>query len=200
MVKKADIPQHVIDTAMELARERGWRDLSLADIAEAAKVPLSQVYAIYPSKQAILSAFTRMIDAKVIAEDSEAGEEPAKDRLFDVIMRRFDALGPYKEALAAIVQDQSRDPLSAACGASRLARSMTCMLEAAQLSAGGVRGMVRVKALAAVYLATLRVWFKDDADDLPKTMASLDRYLTRIDGCARRFGRSKRPEPEAASA
>lgn len=198
MVKKADIPQHIIDTAMELARERGWRDLSLADIAEAAKLPLSQVYGTYSSKQAILSAFTRMIDAKVMAEeDPDAAEEPAKDRLFDVIMRRLDALGPYKEALAAIAQDQSRDPLSAACGASRLARSMACMLEAAKLSSGGIKGMVRVKALTGVYLATLRVWFKEDAPDMPKTMASLDRYLTRIDGCARRMER-KRPEPAAA--
>ncbi len=198
MVKKADIPQHIIDTAMELARERGWRDLSLADIAEAAKLPLSQVYGTYSSKQAILSAFTRMIDAKVMAEeDPDAAEEPAKDRLFDVVMRRLDALGPYKEALAAIAQDQSRDPLSAACGASRLARSMACMLEAAKLSSGGIKGMVRVKALTGVYLATLRVWFKEDAPDMPKTMASLDRYLTRIDGCARRMER-KRPEPAAA--
>ncbi len=192
MVKKADIPQHIIDTAMELARDRGWRELSLADIADAAKVPLSQVYATYSSKQAILSAFTRMIDAKVIVEeDPDAGEEPAKDRLFDVIMRRLDALAPYKEALAVIAQDQSRDPLSAACSASRLARSMACMLEAAKLSASGVRGLVRVKALGGVYLATLRVWFKEDSADLPKTMASLDRYLTRIDGCARRMGRKR---------
>ncbi|WP_282607657.1 TetR/AcrR family transcriptional regulator [Pelagibius sp. Alg239-R121] len=198
MVKKADIPQHVIDTAMDLAREKGWRELSLTDIAEAAKLPLSQVYDVYPSKQAILKGFARMIDTKVIAEeDSDTGNEPAKDRLFDIIMRRLDALGPYKDALAAIAHDQGRDPLAAACSARRLHRSMACMLEAAQLSAGGVRGMVRVKALAGVYLATLRVWFKDDAEDLPKTMASLDRYLTRIDGCARRFAK-KRPEAAAA--
>ena len=71
------------------------------------------------------------------------------------------------------------------------------MLEAAQLSADGIRGVLRVKALAGVYLATLKVWFKEDAEDLPITMASLDRYLTRIDACARRFER-RRPESAAA--
>src|SRR3546814_5591510 len=30
-----DLSRHIIDTAFELARERGWRDLSLAEIAEA---------------------------------------------------------------------------------------------------------------------------------------------------------------------
>ncbi len=198
MVKKADIPKHIIDTAMNLAREEGWRDLSLTDIAVAAKLPLSQVYSVYSSKQAILNGFSRMIDAQVLAEDeSDSGEEPAKDRLFDVVMRRLDALSPYKEALAVIVQDQSRDPVSAACSASRLRRSMATMLEAAQLSADGIRGVLRGKALAGVYLATLKVWFKEDAEDLPKTMASLDRYLTRIDAFARRFER-KRPESAAA--
>lgn len=198
MVKKADIPKHIIDTAMNLAREEGWRDLSLTDIAVAAKLPLSQVYSVYSSKQAILNGFSRMIDGQVLAEDeSDSGEEPAKDRLFDVVMRRLDALSPYKEALAVIVQDQSRDPVSAACSASRLRRSMATMLEAAQLSADGIRGVLRGKALAGVYLATLKVWFKEDAEDLPKTMASLDRYLTRIDAFARRFER-KRPESAAA--
>jgi AcrR family transcriptional regulator len=197
MVKKSDVPQHIIDTAMTLARERGWRDMSLADVADAAKLPLSQVHAIYPSKQAILRGFTRMIDARVIAdEDADAGAEPAKDRLFDILMRRLDALTPYKEALAAIAHDQGRDPFAAACGAGRLACSMATMLEAARLSTSGLRGVIRVKALTGVYLATLRVWFREDAPDLPKTMASLDRYLTRIDGCARRFER-KRPEPAA---
>lgn len=198
MVKKADIPKHIVDTAMELAREQGWRDLSLTDIAVAAKLPLSQVYGVYSSKQAILKGFTRMIDAEIMAdEDGDGGDEPAKDRLFDVIMRRLDALRPYKEALAAIAHDQARDPLTVACSASRLSRSMASMLEAAKLSADGLRGMVRVKALSGVYLATLKVWFKEDAEDLPKTMAALDRYLTRIDGCARRFER-RRPEAAAA--
>ncbi len=198
MVKKADIPKHIVDTAMDLAREQGWRDLSLADIAVAAKLPLSQVYGVYSSKQAILKGFTRMIDAEVMSdEEGESGGEPAKDRLFDVVMRRLDALAPYKDALAAIAHDQARDPLAAACSVSRLNRSMASMLESAQLSADGLRGMLRVKALSGVYLATLKVWFKEEAEDLPKTMAALDRYLTRIDGCARRFVRSK-PEEAAA--
>ena len=55
MVKKADIPRHVIDTAMKLAAERGWRDLSLAEIADAAKLPLSKVYPVLPSKTAMFA-------------------------------------------------------------------------------------------------------------------------------------------------
>ena len=33
MVKKADIPRHLVDAALAAAAERGWRTLSLGDIA-----------------------------------------------------------------------------------------------------------------------------------------------------------------------
>ena len=63
--KKPDIPSQVIDAALALAATRGWRALNLAEIAEAAKLPLSQVYSAYTSKAAILRGFTRRIDAAV---------------------------------------------------------------------------------------------------------------------------------------
>jgi len=55
-----------------------------------------------------------------------------------------------------------------------------------------LRGRLRVKGLSALYLSTLRVWFRDDSDDLSKTMAALDRGLSRIDravSCCRGLGR-----------
>ena len=185
MVKKAEIPDHVIDTAMRLAAERGWRGLALAEIADAAKLPLSKVYPVFPSKAAILSAFSRRIDAAVLAaEEAGAREGGAHDRLFDALMRRFDALKPYREALANIVFDQACDPLAALCGLCRLERSMACMLEAALLSAGGLRGALRIKALGCAYLATMRVFLRDDSPDMAATMAALDRNLRRLDRLA----------------
>jgi AcrR family transcriptional regulator len=185
MVKKADIPDHIIDTAMRLAAERGWRDLSLAEIADEAKLPISKVYPVFSSKQAILNAYSRRVDAAVLAaEEPEAREGGARDRLFDVLMRRFDALGPDHEALGNVICDQARDPLSALCSLRQLCRSMACMLEAAGLSAAGARGAVRVKALGATYLATLRVWLRDDTPDKARTMAALDRNLGRLDRAA----------------
>ena len=188
--KKVDVATKVLETAMKLAAEGRWRDLSLAEIADTAKLPLATVYPVYSSKQAILSALFRRIDAAVMAaEDASAREGSARDRLFDVLMRRFDALGPYREALANIIDVQARDPLSAACGLARLGRSMACMLEAAGLSSSGLRGALRIKALGAAYLATLRVWLHDDSPDMAPTMAALDRHLGRLDSLAKCFSR-----------
>ena len=192
MVKKADIPRHVIDTAMKLAAERGWRDLALAEIADAAKLPLSKVYPVFPSKTAILGAFSRQIDAAVLAaEEAGAREASAHDRLFDALMRRFDALRPYREALGNIVCAEAGDPVSALCALCRLKRSMACMLEAAGLSATGLRGALRVKALGLAYLATLRVFLRDDSPDMAATMAALDRNLSHLGRLARLCSRTQ---------
>ena len=187
MVKKADIPKHVIDSAMRLAAEQGWRDLSLAEIAQAAELPLSKVYPLFSSKAAILRGLSRQVDAAVLAdEELEELEGNARDRIFDVLMRRFDYLQPYKEAIGNIALDQSFDPLSACATAVTLRRSMALMLEAAGLSTGGLRGLLRVKGLMAIYLATLRVWLRDESADMAKTMAALDGYLRRVEGFAER--------------
>ena len=191
-----DVAAKVLETAMTLAAEGRWRDVSLAEIAEAAKLPLAKVYPVYPSKQAILGALFRQIDMAVLAaEEPAAREGPARDRLFDVLMRRFEALQPYRQAIATLITAQARDPLAAACGLARLGRSMACMLEAAGFSTSGVRGAVRIKALGAAYLATLRVWLSDESPDMGPTMAALDRHLGRLDTAAKCLSRLRYRRP-----
>jgi AcrR family transcriptional regulator len=203
MVKKADYPKQIIEAALNLAAERGWRELSLAEIAEAAKLPIGKAYQAFPSKQAILEAFARGIDAEVLADESmeqdwREDESSARDRLFDVMMRRFDALQPHKAGLGNILYDQARDPVGALCGLRQLSRSMAAMLEAARISSSGTQGLIRTKGLVAIYLATLRIWLKDDSTDMAKTMAGLDGYLRRVETLADRI--AGRPGPTGESA
>ncbi len=201
MVKKADIPDHVIDTALRLGGEGRWRDLSLAEIAEAAGLPVAKVHAVFPSKQAILNAFARRVDAAVLAESgADQLEDSARDRLFDVLMRRFDALDPHKEAVGHILLDQACDPPAAVCSLLQLRRSMALMLEAAGLSSTGLRGIARIKGLSLVYLLTLRNWLRDDSPDKARTMAALDRRLGRVEALITRLGgRSRRGEEDEAA-
>lgn len=179
---KPDPARRVIESALDLARERGWRDLTLGEIAAAAKLPLSEVYDQFPSKNAILTAFVRGVDHAVLAESGDLEEGlSARDRLFDVLMRRFDTLQPHREALANIAQDLACDPLELCCSGKRLRRSMACMLTAADLSPEGCRGCFRIEGLLAIYLYALRVWFRDDSEDQGKTMAALDKALRRAE-------------------
>jgi AcrR family transcriptional regulator len=200
MVKKADIPGHIVDCAFELAAGEAWRRITLADIARESGVPLVDLYDNYPTKTAILNAYVDRIDRAMLAGiEPDLAEEPARDRLFDVIMRRFDAMTPQREGLRAIISETLFDPCLGLWGGCRLSRTLTLMLEAASLGAGGLRGIVRCKGLALVYLPTLRVWLNDDSEDTAKTMAALDRRLARLDDIAAGFGLRRREPPSEAA-
>ncbi|MEX2200713.1 MAG: helix-turn-helix domain-containing protein, partial [Dongiaceae bacterium] len=86
-----DPVERIVDVAMDLAVERGWGNLTLADIAAAAEIPLAEVHRHFTTRQAILDGLRRHADRAVMAA-GPVTEGPARDRLFEVLMRRFDAL------------------------------------------------------------------------------------------------------------
>lgn len=176
------IEDRIIDAALELAAERGWSGIALGDVAAASQLSLAEVYALFPGKGAILDAFMRRVDRATLSGlDVSAAEGPVRDRLFDIIMRRLDALTPHRRGVAAIVGDLPRDPLAALCGGARLLRSVAWMAGAAGVDTTGLFGPCRVNALAVLYAYILRVWLGDEGADKAKTMAALDRALKQVE-------------------
>jgi AcrR family transcriptional regulator len=195
-----DIRQRIVDAALDLAAERGWAGLGLADIAAAAGVGLADLHGQFGSKAAILRTFFRSVDGAVLAGPAPA-DEPARDRLFEVLMRRFDALASRKAAVAAVVRDLPADPPAALCALAHLGCSMAWMLEAAGIPSAGLMGLARAKGLSFVWLNALRVWLNDDTPDLARTMAALDKGLRRAEAVAGlcRFGPRQGRGDEAAA-
>jgi ubiquinone biosynthesis protein COQ9 len=96
-------------------------------------------------------------------------------------MRRFDALRPYKSALEVLRRELPTDPVAMLVAGGALLQSIRWMHEAADIATGGVRSKIAIKLTGAAYLATLRVWLRDDSVDLGQTMATLDARLRRIE-------------------
>ena len=194
----ADERDCIIDAALALIAQDGWHRLAMAEIAAEAGLPIVAVYRIFPSKSAILRALTRRIDETALASPVEAAaDERPRDRVFDLLMRRFDALRPYRDALAVLGRELPTDPPAVLCTGAGLLSSMAWMLEAAGIATGGLRGILAVKLTAAAYLATMRVWLDDDSPDLGPTMAALDR---RLRGVERWFAGARRPPPPRETA
>src|SRR5258707_4458393 len=145
----------IIDATLVGITDLGWRRLSLAAIAARAELPIIAVYRTFPSKQAVLCGLFKRIDEAVLAElpEPEADERP-RDRVFDLLMRRFDALRPYKPALEVLRRELPSDPVAALALGGRLLRSIRWILEAAEIGTTGIGGILAVKVTAAVYLAT----------------------------------------------
>ena len=195
-----DIESRLVDAMLSLAEAEGWRGLSVAAIAREAGVPLAELHPAYGSRLAILAAFTRRIDREVVASDfAFAPEDTARDRLFEVVMRRFDALRPHREALRRIRAGMMFDPLAVLASLPAFGCSMAWMLEAAEIASDGAAGRAKAVGLAGVWAKTFRVWLDDDTPHLARTMAALDRNLGRAGRCAEvLFGRRARPAAEAA--
>jgi AcrR family transcriptional regulator len=185
----------IIDAMLARVATEGWRHLSLAAIAAEAELPILRVYRSFGSKQAILLGLLRRVDEAVLAEPpAPEPEERPRDRLFDLLMRRFDALGPHKAALEVLARELRGDPLGALCAGAALLRSMRWMLETADIATNGIGGALRVKLTAAAYLSAARIWQRDDSPDLGRTMAALDGRLRRIERWLVRASRSRRDE------
>ena len=172
----------IIDAALAQIQTVGWRRLSLAAIAAASGLPILHVYRNFTSKQAVLAGFFQRVDEAVLTEPpaAEEGEHP-RDRLFDLMMRRFDALRPYKPALEVLRRELPSDPPAMLVAGAALLRSIRWMHEAADIPTDGIRGAIAIKLTGAAYVATARVWRRDDSPDLGQTMAALDARLRRAE-------------------
>jgi AcrR family transcriptional regulator len=168
---------------LRLVVERGWRHVSLLDVARAGGFALADLHAAFPSKEAVLTAFSRELDRQMLAEDDAAADsELPRERLLDVVLRRFDAMASYREPVRVLMRDLPRDPVALARLRPAILDALGAMLEGAGLDSSGLRGAVRRRVLGVVFLQALRVWVDDDGADLSRTTAELDRRLRRAGG------------------
>lgn len=166
---------------LALLAEKPFRAISPSEVAEHCGVPLAQMRASFASTDDLLAAFFRATDRQVLAEggpdsDDLAGEGP-RERLFEVLMRRLDALEPHRAAVRGLTRSARRDPALALTLLRLSEGSQRWMLAAAGLDCAGLSGSVRAKGLAVLFARVLDTWLKDEDPGLAPTMAALDREL-----------------------
>jgi AcrR family transcriptional regulator len=196
-----------LDAFLGLVADKGYASVSLRDVAIAASLSFAELYGLYPDKLALVKAFLRRIDRGVLAGTPTEldPEETARDRLFDVMMRRYDALKPHRAVIGSIRRAAARDPVLALALAPAVRRSMALMLEVAGLPTDGLAGALRQNGLVAIHGTVSRVFDRDESADLAKTMAALDGRLKSAERWAEvleRYGnrpRRRKPEPESNS-
>lgn len=165
---------------------RGWHRASIVEAARVAGLDLGRTRRRFPAKCVVLMRFGAIADAAALSGASAEG--PLKDRLFDMLMRRFDVLQAHRAGVLAVLDAAAFDPLTGLLLARASERSMGWMLEGAGIGASGLRGRLRVKGLLAVWLWAVRAWRTDDSADLTATMTATDKALDRAGELARSFG------------
>ncbi len=167
-----------VEALMRLAAEQPWNDIEIGDIAREAGLTLAEFRDLFPSKGAVLGGLSRMIDRKVLeADNSDLAEEPTRERLFDVLMRRLDAMTPYKPALRRISYALRGDPLSMLALNGVALNSHRFMLAAAGINTEGPLDRLKLQGVVIAFARTVETWLDDDDPALARTMARLDKEI-----------------------
>ena len=185
----------LISLAFQLMAERGWCRFSFTELARRAGLSLARVYAELPGRGALLRGLGRRLDAQMFElEQAELDGMTPRERVFELVMRRLDAMAPYKEGLRAVAQAMPRDPallLAAGCNVGLLSRRLLDATETAR------------RVISMIYVRTFRVWLDDATPDMARTLAELDRRLQQAEEVARwirGFGRSRPSDAPTATA
>jgi AcrR family transcriptional regulator len=172
--------ENIIAAFMALLAEHRIEEIGFGDIAARASVSLSVLRGEFGSTLAILAAHSKAVDRKVLADaDADMADEPARERLFDVLMHRLEVMAPHREAMRSLMRSVSRNPPLAFALNGLAVRSQTWMLTAAGIDAAGPRGLIRAQGLAMMFASVMRTWLDDEDEGLARTLAALDRALAR---------------------
>lgn len=167
-----------VEALMRLAAEQPWNDIEIGDIAREAGLSLAEFRELFPSKGAVLGGLSRIIDRAVLEGDtSDLADEPSRERLFDVLMRRLDAMTPYKPALRRIAYALRGEPLSMLALNSVMLNSHRYMLAAAGIDTEGPLGQLKLQGVVIAFARVTQVWLEDDDPALARTMAKLDKEI-----------------------
>jgi AcrR family transcriptional regulator len=180
----ATLRDRILDAALELARERGWANVRLYQVAERAGVSLAQVGAEFRDQDALANAwFARALAAlEGLPADAVAGR-PAPERLHIAMMRWFDALAPQREVTVQMLEAKVylSHPHHWVPMIFDLSRLIHWFLDAARIASTGRARQLAEIGLTAIFLASLRVWRRDDTVAQERTRLYLRRRLAQTD-------------------
>jgi len=177
---KETIIRKGVEAALKLASDHPWGELTLADIAKEAGLDLSEFHGV-ADKADLAAAVEPMLDKAMSAEPADM-EDPPRERLFDVIMLRFEKMEESRAGLLSLQHWREKNPARiAALAKSRMSSARWALASAGLDSQGDLPMGLRAAGLAWILARTERAWRKETSADFSRTMAELDKQLREAD-------------------
>ena len=177
---KETIIRKGVEAALKLAAEDPWAELTLADIATEAGLELSEFHGV-ADKGDIANAVEPMLDKAMSGEPVDM-DAPPRERLFDVIMLRFEEMEKHRIGLLSLRHWRERNPAQLAkLGKARLETARWALACAGLDGQGDLPVGLRAAGLAWTLSGSERAWRKEDSADFSRTMAELDKQLRAAD-------------------
>jgi hypothetical protein len=163
----------------------GWAGARVDAVARETRLPIGAVVDDVPDRWEALTGFQARFDRAALVESASDPDDSIRNRLFAVIMARFDAAQDQRALADVLRAAVRRDPGLAAFFAARVPFSVRRIAEAAGVDAGGILGPLRIAVLTALYARVARIWLDDETADLAPTMKALDSALAQAEQLAK---------------
>lgn len=201
---KAKPPPDLLAAAFALIAEAGWHGYSALVLSERTGASLEDIHDLLPAPAALACRLGERLDRAMLAvPPDELAELSPRERLFELLMRRIDALAPFKPGLFRLSTEARAEIELGLAALASLDRMAGWLLDLAGLPGHGLRGRLARRALMLAYARVFAVWLKDDSPDLDATLAELDRRLDQLERLARlgdRLAAGFGPRPRTRSA
>jgi AcrR family transcriptional regulator len=179
--KTPSMKDKMVQAMLDLAAEGGWHSVELIDIADKAEVSIENAHEYFDDRADVLAAYGRLVDKQLLSNYDAEEDASCREKLFDLLMERFDVLNDNRAGVIAILDGFKGEPKEAICSFPHLGRSMSRILEAADIETQGIKGAIKVTGLIGIYLYVVRTWRDDDSEDMSKTMTELDKALDKTE-------------------
>ena len=173
----------ILDKIFSNIARDGWTKFSLLQFSKTQKISIQDLKTFFRNKDHILERFSKMIDYKVESniDVEEMKSTSNKDNLFELIMLRLEAMQTYKVALRNILSSAKEQPIILKKLSKNIINSLDFYLELSSYYDDTPVDFLKKNVIFFIYSLTFRVWLNDESDDLSKTMAELDKFLSMAD-------------------
>ncbi len=175
----------ITEAGLACASNRSWLYISLGDIAQKADIDLATLRCVIDDKFDVIKLIHNRLDRLMLSDIAEAKNtsdmSQLKDRMFDIIMARFDAMNDNRAAYLSLLEGVKQDPTTWARVTCLGRETIRWVLSAAGYDASRpMRFKIAITLLSVVYLNAVRTWQSDESSDLSATMASLDKGFDKV--------------------
>lgn len=201
--------RQILEVALALFQEKGFRQTTMRDIAEGAEIALGTTYNYFPTKESLALYFFEQALERVLARHrrESPGGAALEEQLFLLVALELEEVEPYREFLNVVVT-QAAAPSSPlhpfSVEVERLKRRqldyvaglVAAAIESGELPRLGFEGML-LSGFWIFHLGMVLYWLNDASPNKEDTYVLLDRSLRFILGALRQGGGDLAP-PSAA--
>ena len=178
----------ILDTALQMAEQRHWESIRLADVAQACGTTLAEIHRCYRQKDDLVEALFDRADIAMLeaCHNHDLKVMSMKERLHFAILAWLDSLAPYKKTVRQMMNyklEPGHIHLQV-LGLLRISRTVQWMQEAVDSKATNTRRIIEEIALTSIYLMTYTYWIFDSSAQQSNTRTRLDGLLGRAENMA----------------